>query len=118
MQLHELRNQRLYFKVIMMFKTLRSWRHSQLFLSKFIFDSAVIQPVTVHKFSLMKFALPQPRTYYLKKGFSHDRIVIIGELGCLPTDLRLSKIFGEFKNLRHYVLNVGFNNNYLSCLSK
>ena len=44
--------------------------------------------------SEMRLALPQPRTNYVSKSFSHSGVAL---WNCLPTDITVSKTLIEFK---------------------
>ena len=76
-----LRNQRLYTKAIMMFKSLNG--------KTFIFHND--SPSYRLRNSEMRLALPQPRTDYFRKRFSYSGVY------SLPVDIRTSKTLNEFK---------------------
>ena len=86
-----LRNQRLYTKAIMMFKSLNGETPAYL-STKFIFRN----DTTSYRLrnSEMRLVLPQPRTDYVRKSFSYSGAALWNSL---PTDIRVSKTLGEFK---------------------
>ena len=91
-----LRNQRLYTKAIMMFKSLNGETPEYL-SNKFI----IRNDTTSYRLrnSDMRLALPQPRTDYFCKSFSYSGATLWNSL---PADIRTSKTLNEFKTRLSY----------------
>lgn len=91
-----LRNQRLYTKAIMMFKSLNGETPEYL-SNKFI----IRNDTTSYRLrnSDMRLALPQPRTDYFRKSFSYSGATLWNSL---PADIRTSKTLNEFKTRLSY----------------
>ena len=80
-------------KAIMMFKILKGQTPDYL-SNKFIFRNDTTS-YRLRNSREMRLALPQPRTDYVRKSFPYSGAALWNSL---PTDIRVSKTLGEFKN--------------------